>query len=146
MEVAIYRTHRTSTASTYPRRCFGTSVPWPHQRSQQQHHGEKNSYINHCQLGIIHVRIHKERRAASRTEFMHPFLLSEEVTLQMILATVKDDVCTLWTNVEIAIFAAYRTVAIDYCFRFQRFRLDFVLDGSTVAVGFVPDRGWSIWI
>lgn len=70
---------------------------------------------------------------------MHALLLSEEVALDMILPTVEHDVCTLGIDVEITVFAADGAVATRNLVRFQRWHVDFVLDGATVAVGFVPD-------
>lgn len=87
------------------------------------------------------MRIHKQRGAACRTEFMHTFFLSEKVTFYMIFAPVKHHVCTLGVDVKIAILAANRTVAVGDFERFERWHVDFVLDGSTVAIGFVPDLG-----
>lgn len=43
---------------------------------------------------------------------MHAFLLSKEVFLHMIFATVEHHVCTLGIDVEIAVFAANRTIAV----------------------------------
>ena len=75
---------------------------------------------------------------------MHAFLRSEEVTLHMIFAAVEHHLCTLGIDVEIAVFAAYRAIAVGNFLRFDRWCLDFVLDGSTVAVGFVPNLGWNV--
>ena len=74
---------------------------------------------------------------------MHAFLLSEEVTLHVIFAPVEHHVRTLGIDVEIAVFAAYRAIAVGDFQRFERWHFDFVLDGPTVAVGFVPHLGWT---
>ena len=75
---------------------------------------------------------------------MHVFLRSEAVILHMIFAAVEHHLCTLGTDVEIAVFAAYGAVTVGNFLRFERWCVDFVLDGSTVAVGFVPDLGWNV--
>ena len=64
------------------------------------------------------MRIHKQRRATSRTKFMHALFLSEEVALDMILATVEHDVCTLGIDVEITVLAADGAVATRDLLRF----------------------------
>lgn len=43
---------------------------------------------------------------------MHAFSLSEEITLHMIFTTLEHHVCSLWIDVEVPIFAAYRAVAV----------------------------------
>lgn len=77
---------------------------------------------------------------------MHASLLSEEVPFHMIFALVEHHVRTLGIDVEITVLAADRTVAVGNFLRFQRWYVDFVLDGSTVAVGFVPDLGWTFGV
>ena len=87
------------------------------------------------------MRIHKERRAARWTKLVHALLLSEKVTLHVILAAVEDDVGALGVDVQIAVFAAYGAVAVHHWLGLEGRGGDFVLDGAAVAVGFVPDFG-----
>lgn len=49
---------------------------------------------------------------------MHALFLSEEVALDMILATVEHNVCTLGIDVEITVFAADGAVATRNLLRF----------------------------
>lgn len=87
------------------------------------------------------MRIDKQRRPARLTELMYAPLRSKGVTLQLIFAATEHHVRTLGIDVEIAIFAAYRAVAVDHFERFERWNVDLVLDGSTVAIGFVTNLG-----
>ena len=63
------------------------------------------------------MRIHKQRRPTRRTELMHALLLSEEVALDMMFATVEYHVRALGIDVEIAIFTAYRAIAAGHFLR-----------------------------
>ena len=84
------------------------------------------------------MRIDKQRGAACGAELMHALLLPEQVPLHVVFAAVKYYIRALGIDVEIAVFAADGTVAVGHLLCVQRGDLDFVLDGSTVAVGFVP--------
>ena len=90
------------------------------------------------------MRIDKQRRPARLTELMYAPLRSKSVTLQLIFAATEHDVLTLGIDVEIAVLAAYGAVAVDHLKRFERLHVNLVLDGSTVAVGFVTNLGWSL--
>ena len=99
----------------------------------------RTTYINHDQLRIIRMRVHEQRRPARRTKLVRALLLPEEVLLHVVFAAAEHHVCALGIDVEVAVLAADRTVAVGHFQRFQRGHVDGVPDGSAVAVGFVPD-------
>ena len=75
---------------------------------------------------------------------MHALLLSEEVALHVLFAPVEHHVRTPRVDVEIAVLAADGTVAVGDLEPVERWHVDFVFDGSAVAVGFVPHLGWLL--
>lgn len=89
------------------------------------------------------MRIDKERRPTLRTELMCAPLRSKGVTLHLIFAATEHHVLTPRIDVEIAVFAADGAVAVHDFERIERRYVDLVLDGSTVAIGFIPDLGWG---
>lgn len=89
------------------------------------------------------MRIDKQRRPARLTELMCAPLRSKGVTLQLIFAATEHHVLTFRIDVEITVLAAYRAIAVDYFERFERWHVDLILDGSTVAIGFVSNLCWT---
>jgi hypothetical protein len=54
------------------------------------------------------------------------------------------DIFTLEGDIEIAVFCADGTVAVHDIHAFQRWKLDGVFNGITVAIGFIPD--FIVWL
>lgn len=72
---------------------------------------------------------------------MHALLLPKQIPFHVVLAFGKHYVGALGVDVQIAILAAYRAVAVCHSLRVQRRGGNSVRDGSAVAVGFIPDFG-----
>ena len=69
---------------------------------------------------------------------MHASLLPKLITLEQVFALDEDEVFLLGVDVEVAILATNRTIAAHDLLTFQRRKLDFVLDGCTMTVSFIP--------
>ena len=69
---------------------------------------------------------------------MHASLQPKLILLEQVLALDEDKVFFLGADVEVAILATNGTIAARDLLAFQRRKLDFVLDGSTMTVAFIP--------
>ena len=90
-----------------------------------------------------YVRIHwnwvdEQRRAAVWTELVHASLQSKLIVLDQIFALDEDKVLLLRVDIEVAILATNGTIAAHDLLAIQRRKLDFVLDGCTMTVSFIP--------
>lgn len=69
---------------------------------------------------------------------MHASLQPKLILLEQVLALDEDKVFLLGADVEVAILATNGTIAARDLLAFQRRKLDFVFDGCTMTVAFIP--------
>ena len=69
---------------------------------------------------------------------MHASLQPELILLEQVFSLDEDKVCLLWVGVQVAILATNGTIAAHDLLAIQRRKLDFVFDGCTVTVSFIP--------
>lgn len=70
---------------------------------------------------------------------MHVHLFAKEITLDGVLALDVDQVFSPRVDIEVAVFSANGALAVHDFETFERGEFEFVFNGCTMAVCFVPD-------
>lgn len=60
------------------------------------------------------------------------------IVLHVVFTGVKDNVLSQRVNIQIAVFGAYRAIAVHGFLAFEGGNLALVLNGTAMATGFVP--------
>ena len=69
---------------------------------------------------------------------MRASLQPELILFKQVFALDENKVCFLWVGVQVAILATNGTIAAHDLLAIQRRELDFVFDGRTMTVPFIP--------